>query len=94
MEIIMLVTWSIWITRNDFIFKVAPPGVYRCRKKFKNELAFLVHQAKKSYHGIVFWVENFRLLFSFGPGASCLLFSVASLKQLFYVVDSCFLSYK
>jgi hypothetical protein len=61
MKIIMLVTWSIWITRNGFIFKAAIPSVYRCRKVFKDELALLVHKAKKkSYHGIVSWVENFR----------------------------------
>jgi hypothetical protein len=61
MEIIMLVTWAIWITHNDFIFKAAPPSVYRCRKKFKDELALLVHKAKrKLYHGIVSWMENFR----------------------------------
>jgi hypothetical protein len=61
MQIIMLVTWSILLTRNSFIFKATTPSVYICRKIFKDELALLVHKAKKkSYHGIVSWVENFR----------------------------------
>jgi hypothetical protein len=47
--------------KYGFIFKAAIPSVYRCRKVFKDELALLVHKPKKkSYHGIVSWVENFR----------------------------------
>jgi hypothetical protein len=61
MELVMLVIWFIWISRNDFIFKAAPPSVYKYRKRFKDELALLVHKAKKkSYHDIVSWVEDFR----------------------------------
>jgi hypothetical protein len=31
MELIMLTTWAIWTTRNEFIFKVTPPNLYRCQ---------------------------------------------------------------
>jgi hypothetical protein len=61
MELIMLITWSIWVTHNDFIFKAVTPSVYGCRKQFKEELALLVHKAKrKSYNSITDWVANFR----------------------------------
>jgi hypothetical protein len=57
----MLITWSIWVTRSDFIFKAVTPSVYGCRKQFKEELALLVHKAKrKSYNSITDWVANFR----------------------------------
>jgi hypothetical protein len=46
MEIIMLIAWSIWLTRNDFIFKAVTPSAYKCRKRFKDEIALLVHKAK------------------------------------------------
>ena len=37
-EIIILASWEIWTTRNDFIFKGITPSLYTCRKKFKDEL--------------------------------------------------------
>jgi hypothetical protein len=53
MEIIMLISWAIWNTRNDYIFKGTAPSLYRCHKKFKDEMALLVHKAKrKSYSSI------------------------------------------
>jgi hypothetical protein len=47
MELILLIAWSIWTTRNGFIFKAVPPSIYMCRKKFKDEIALLVHKAKR-----------------------------------------------
>jgi hypothetical protein len=59
MEIIMLITWKIWITKNDFIFKSISPSINRCHKKFKDEMALIIYKAKrKSYKGS--WVEQFR----------------------------------
>jgi hypothetical protein len=64
MELIMLTTWSIWITRNEFIFKAVTPSVYRCRERFKNELGFLVHKAmRKSYHGVATWIGGLMAFF-------------------------------
>jgi hypothetical protein len=52
-EIIMLISWFIWMTRNDIVFKGINPSLYRCRHKFKEELALMVHKAKrKSYIGL------------------------------------------
>jgi hypothetical protein len=39
MEIIILICWSIWTTRNDFIFKGLTPSLYRTRRKLKDELS-------------------------------------------------------
>jgi hypothetical protein len=38
MEIIILCTWSIWLTRNSYIFNNLQPSLYRCRAIFKSEL--------------------------------------------------------
>jgi hypothetical protein len=60
MEIIMLISWSIWTIRNESIFKGVAPNLYRCKFKFKEELALLIHKAKrKSYSGLKAWVTNF-----------------------------------
>jgi hypothetical protein len=60
MEIIMLVTWVIWTTCNDFIFKAVSPSIYRCRKKFKDKMALVIDKAKrKSHKGLSSWVEQF-----------------------------------
>jgi hypothetical protein len=60
LELIILVCWALWITRNEIIFKGIPPSIYRARKFFKDELALLVHKAgRKSYVGMRAWVEAF-----------------------------------
>jgi hypothetical protein len=43
MEIVMLVSWAIWTTKNDFIIQGIPPSNYRCPKRFKDEMAMLVY---------------------------------------------------
>jgi hypothetical protein len=48
MEIIMLITWAIWTTRNDFIFKVVTSSIYRCRKKFKDDMVLIIHKEKRN----------------------------------------------
>jgi hypothetical protein len=44
LEISILVAWVISTTRNDFIFKGATPNLYRCKKKFKDEMVLLLHK--------------------------------------------------
>ena len=56
----MLVAWALWTTRNDYIFKGIEYNVYRCRRKFKDEMHLLIHKAtRKSYHGMKAWVHSF-----------------------------------
>ncbi|XP_073360210.1 uncharacterized protein [Aegilops tauschii subsp. strangulata] len=60
LEIIILASWAIWTTRNDWIFKRIVPSLYSCRKRFKEELKWLVHRAKrKAYHNMEGWVQAF-----------------------------------
>jgi hypothetical protein len=60
LDIIILGCWSIWRTRNNFLFKDVTPNLYRCKKLFKKELALLVFKAKrKSYAGLADWVKLF-----------------------------------
>jgi hypothetical protein len=46
MEIIILIAWSIWTTRNDWIFNEMDPSVERCRDKFIREFSLVLLRAK------------------------------------------------
>ncbi|PNT74499.1 hypothetical protein BRADI_1g15785v3 [Brachypodium distachyon] len=41
MEVSVLVTWSIWRTRNNYIFNQIQPSFYRCKMIFKEELILI-----------------------------------------------------
>lgn len=59
LEIIILASWAIWLTRNDYIFD--PPSVYKCRQRFKEENLWLKHRAtRKDYASFEDWANNFR----------------------------------
>lgn len=61
MDIIILVSWAIWTTRNDYIFKAKPPNLYTCRRKLKEELKWIIYRVKrKDYEGFADWVRTFR----------------------------------
>lgn len=61
MEVIILISWTIWTTRNDFIFRSIPPSLYACRRKFKVEMKWITYWAKrKDYSGLADWVNAFR----------------------------------
>jgi hypothetical protein len=47
MEAIILMSWAIWMSRNNKIFKNVPPSVQSCRAIFKMELSSLLWRAKK-----------------------------------------------
>jgi hypothetical protein len=46
MEIIILMTWSIWQCRNGWIFESIPPTLERCRGIFTQDLRWLLHRLK------------------------------------------------
>jgi hypothetical protein len=46
MEIIILMAWSIWTTRNDWIFNDVAPQVQDCKRKFLTEFSLLLHRAR------------------------------------------------
>ena len=46
MEIVILISWSIWITRNDFIFRNVQPTQQHAFFIFKKEFALVILRAK------------------------------------------------
>ena len=42
MEVIILYCWSIWMQRNDYIFKGVPPSPDRCLQNFKKEFILVI----------------------------------------------------
>jgi len=48
MEVIILGFWSIWMSRNDFIFRGQHPSLQGCQHIFKKEFALALHRAKSS----------------------------------------------
>lgn len=57
---------AIWNTGNDFIFEGVLQSLYRCRRKFKEAMNWLVHRAKrKAYTGLQARVEPLKLSSNF-----------------------------
>lgn len=48
LEIIVLMVWSTWTMRNDWIFNNVHPTVQDCKRKFRNEFLLLLHRAKQN----------------------------------------------
>jgi hypothetical protein len=55
----ILMSWAIWIVRNDFIFKNLQPGVDKVKEIFKKETQLLSLRAKAK-DSILFyqWIQN------------------------------------
>ncbi|PNT64701.1 hypothetical protein BRADI_4g31816v3 [Brachypodium distachyon] len=61
MEITTLICWSIWKTRNDFIFNKAQHSLYRCRRIFIEEMNLVFHRAKRKQYVLMGeWLKAFR----------------------------------
>jgi hypothetical protein len=61
MEIIILMSWSIWTSRNNFILKNEIFSVDGAEGVFKKEFAMVIHRAKPKYFPIpivVQWLDN------------------------------------
>ena len=60
MEIIILCSRALWLTRNDFIFNGKELDLYRCRAIFKYNLKWLKHRAARKKYGMYAdWVDCF-----------------------------------
>jgi hypothetical protein len=46
MEIIILMTWAIWTTRNAWIFNNMDPLPQDCKRKFLSKFSVLLHRVK------------------------------------------------
>nr|TKW29308.1 hypothetical protein SEVIR_3G387100v2 [Setaria viridis] len=59
MEIIILMSWSIWTTRNDWLFDNMDLSVETCRRKFISEFSLVMLRAKpSSVPAMSAWIES------------------------------------
>jgi len=59
MEIIIVMSWSIWAIRNDVILRGIPASSLRCSQIFKHTFSLLLWRAKKKYFpSIELWLEQ------------------------------------
>lgn len=66
MEVITLMCWAIWKSRNDFIFRQINPLVQNAKENFRREFELMLLRAKKSYSPqINQWIANLVQLGSF-----------------------------
>lgn len=58
-EIIIIMAWSIWNTRNDWIFEAEDPTVEKCRAKFIRDFSLLLHRARnKDVQQMRQWLQD------------------------------------
>ena len=63
MEVIILMAWTIWRSRNDLIFRQVNPSILLALQNFKVELQILLLMAKRSYFpGLDQWIANLNQL--------------------------------
>jgi hypothetical protein len=53
MEIIILITWSIWKCRNAWLFQNKDPTVQQCKHEFTNELLLVIHRALGRFNSVI-----------------------------------------
>jgi hypothetical protein len=53
MKILILMAWSIWTTRNDWIFKDIDRSVERCKGHFVREINLLFHRVKPELAAVI-----------------------------------------
>ena len=60
MDIIIVMSWCIWMQRNDFIFGGLQPSIDLCWQHFKKELALVILRASpKKQAPMTQWLEAF-----------------------------------
>jgi hypothetical protein len=60
MEIIILMSWSIWTVRNDWIFNNLDPSIQRCKDKFVHEFKLLLHRVRPDRAALMnVWLQSF-----------------------------------
>jgi hypothetical protein len=45
-EVIILMTWSVWTTSNDWMFNNIDPQVQNCKRRFLSEFSLLLHRVR------------------------------------------------
>jgi hypothetical protein len=60
MEIIILMCWSIWGSRNALIFEAEAQSFQRVKESFKSHFSMVIHRAKtKHVEAMKAWLETF-----------------------------------
>jgi hypothetical protein len=60
MDIIIIMSWSIWMARNDFIFNGLQPSLQSAKACFRKEFALVILRAKPSLkQQLVLWLEAY-----------------------------------
>ena len=57
MDIVILFCWSIWMQRNDLIFRGLPVSPVDCFRQFKMEFAEVILKAKARHKLVVEWLD-------------------------------------
>jgi hypothetical protein len=61
MEIIILMTWSIWKCQNAWLFENKDPTVQHCKNEFTKELLLVIHRARGRYDtSIPNWLDQWQ----------------------------------
>jgi hypothetical protein len=59
METIILMSWSIWKTRNNQIFEGIPPSIGSAKLLFRKELLLLTHRVKDQHLQVLeAWIQS------------------------------------
>ena len=60
LDIIILLCWAIWTSRNGVIFQNHPASISLARSTFKKEVTLILHRVKpKHKECLVEWINNF-----------------------------------
>jgi hypothetical protein len=61
MEIIILMTWSIWKCRNAWLFQNKDPTVQQCKHEFTKELLLVTHKALGRFDSAIpAWLQQWQ----------------------------------
>jgi hypothetical protein len=56
MEVINVMTWSIWKCRNEWFFENVGPIVHHCKNDFRKEMLLVIHRARVKYS--IEWLQH------------------------------------
>jgi hypothetical protein len=60
MDVIIIMSWSIWMARNDFIFNGQQPSLQSAKACFRKEFALVIIRAKPGLkHPLATWLEAY-----------------------------------